>query len=335
MQPVMDKQADHNMDDLLVKYLLGEATPEEALEAQQWIQASGDHQRYFEGLKQIWQSSYHLNEAGSPDEEEAWQRFRQRVQPGEKKAPAARRIFFWQDKRRSWMPAAAILLLVVLGSWAFYRLNLFGGRAAVLYSGEKILTDTLPDGTVITLNKNSRLSYPRIFNGKSRTVQLNGEAFFEVAAHSDQPFTVQAGNVTVTVLGTAFNVKSSHEATEVIVETGRVEVTRRQHSVQLGAHEKVTVSAKDRLLDKEESTDELYSYYRTRAFVCNKTPLRELVAALNEAYDAHIAIADPALGNLPITTTFSNQPLDTILSIISQTFGQVTYIRQGQQIILK
>lgn len=69
-------------------------------------------------------------------------------------------------------------------------------------------TVTLPDGTKVWLNAASSLTYPVSFNGKTRNVQLKGEAYFEVAKNKEKPFLVQAGNSQVTVLGTHFNIRA-------------------------------------------------------------------------------------------------------------------------------
>ncbi|GAA4317377.1 FecR domain-containing protein [Compostibacter hankyongensis] len=328
----MPEKDTHNaMDDLLVKYLLEEASSAERGEVEQWIRADAGHQRYFEHFRLIWETSRQLSVPGAPDEEEAWQRFRSRMAQQRFSRPAPVRLL----RRSMLLRVAATLLLVLAGGWLLYRLlHRPVPQMLSFSSGAQPRTDTLPDGSVVTLNRHSQISYPAGLSGSSREVRLSGEAFFEVARAEGRPFLVQAGEVSVTVLGTSFNVKSSGAATEVIVETGRVEVSRRKQSVQLAAHERVRVSG-GQALQKQEQRGELYNYYRTRAFVCNNTPLGELVPALNEAYNARIEIANPALKSLPITTTFRDQPLDTILAIISQTFPQVTITQNGPRILLK
>ncbi len=64
----------------------------------------------------------------------------------------------------------------------------------------------LPDGTKVWLNAASSLTYPTAFKGADREVQLNGEAYFEVAGNKSRPFKVMVGNMQIHVLGTHFNV---------------------------------------------------------------------------------------------------------------------------------
>jgi ferric-dicitrate binding protein FerR (iron transport regulator) len=324
-----DKGKDNLMDGLLVKYLLQETSAEENARAEQWINASPDHTKYFEQLGQIWQSSI-SPDADSPSEAEAWERFRQRVRQKQKHEQRPAPVIL----KRS-MAAAAVLLIMIAGGWMWYSHVHSPGSLLTITSGNGILTDTLTDKTIVTLNKNSKLSCPARFAGKNRSVRLEGEAFFNVAPQENRPFIVHVNNITVTVLGTSFNINGTDHATEIIVASGSVKVTGRENSIQLDAHEKVKVSAENGLLKKEKVDNELYNYYRTREFICNNTPLSELVATLNEAYNAHIMITDPQLERLPITTTFHrSQPLDSILTIIKQTFDHVSFSKEGNQIIL-
>jgi hypothetical protein len=79
----------------------------------------------------------------------------------------------------------------------------------------------LPDGTNVLLNAASSLIYPTAFRGAERLVQLNGEAYFEVAKNKKMPFRVKSDGQTVEVLGTHFNVKAYED--ENAVKTTLVE----------------------------------------------------------------------------------------------------------------
>lgn len=86
----------------------------------------------------------------------------------------------------------------------------------------------LPDGTRVWLNAASSLTYPTVFTGPDRRVQLNGEAYFEVAGKKDRPFLVAAGNMQVNVLGTHFNLMAydDENAIKTTLLEGAVKVTR-------------------------------------------------------------------------------------------------------------
>ncbi|HVK49002.1 MAG TPA: FecR domain-containing protein, partial [Pseudobacter sp.] len=150
-----------------------------------------------------------------------------------------------------------------------------------------------------------------------------------------KPFIVTINDVTITVLGTSFNVKSINGKTEVIVESGLVKVEHDTRSVQLKQKEKLEIKTNDSALVKEPVTDQFYKFYRTREIVCDNTPLWKLVQVLNEAYNVNIVIENPALKNLKIDAPFYNEPLDDVLKVIMVTFPQITVEHRDSLIILK
>jgi transmembrane sensor len=95
-------------------------------------------------------------------------------------------------------------------------------------------TIELPDSSVVILNSGSSLSYPDKFENGSRTVVLNGEAFFEVKKNKHRPFYVKTSDITIRVLGTKFNVKSYPDeiTTETTLVSGKVEILRNSDLLQ-------------------------------------------------------------------------------------------------------
>jgi ferric-dicitrate binding protein FerR (iron transport regulator) len=229
----------------------------------------------------------------------------------------------------------AALFLLIAGAAVLYYISPreVPVQNLALVATKQTLIDTLSDGSVVTLNKNSSLSYPDRFEGEQRMVALKGEAFFSVTPNKDKPFLITVNDVTVKVVGTSFNIKSENGIIEVVVETGVVEVIRKNEVLQLRPKEKAVVK-KDSTMLKSQETEKLYNYYRTREFTCDNTPLWKLVDVLNEAYDTKIVIGRDALRNLPLTTTFNNESLDQILEIIRATFD-ITITRQNNTIILQ
>ena len=136
------------------------------------------------------------------------------------------------------------------------------------------------------------------------------------------------------LIGTSFNIKNANGRTEVVVETGVVRVTRNNQTIELRANEKLNTTSLDSSFMREPSTDKLHQYYRSRQFVCDATPLWKLVEILNEAYDANIVIKNDELRSLPLTTTFNNESLDKILTIIAETL-EISVERRHNEIILQ
>lgn len=321
----------NNIDDLLVKYLLEEASPDEQSIVADWLAADVANQRYYDHFKLIWEQSKSLAAHSQTDTEAAWQRFQQRVSAN----TALPQVIGVPLRRRySWMKVAASMIFLISAGWLIYFLTDRNGTQ-VLASNDAVRTDTLPDGSVVTLNKHSSLQYASDFNGATRPVTLDGEAFFDIAPDKSRPFIIAVNGVKVKVVGTSFNIKSTREKTEVIVETGVVEVSKRKAAVTLTAHEQAVILNSDTKPVKLAAKDELYNYYRTREFVCSNTPLWRLVDVLNEAYGTDIIIGDEKLKNQLYTATFQDDTLENILSVIGATFNISVEKENGGRFILK
>lgn len=323
----MKDNSPDSIDGLLIKVILREASEEEVRQVDEWMSSSAANRLYFEDFQKIWEDSRNLAIHSAVNEDEAWTRFRQRV--ATPVIPVPRRIGL------PWLRIAAVFFVLAAAAWLFYT---YSSNKPVqrfsLRTGNDTRIDTLSDGTIVTLNRNSILTTQKDLGGNARAVELEGEAFFLVAPDKSRPFTVHTKHATIDVLGTSFNVRAALGSTEVIVETGLVQVRKDQRSVNLRPHEKALVSENNADPRKEDNPDDLYNYYRTHEFVCNSTSLGRLVEILNEAYGAHIVVANSSLNRMALTTTFSNESLDEILSIVCKTL-KLTSTKKDGQIVLK
>ncbi|NML20915.1 iron dicitrate transport regulator FecR [Pseudoflavitalea sp. G-6-1-2] len=340
----------YNMsDDLLVKYLLGEASASERKEVETWISADTDHYRYYENFKFIWDESQQLAARSTVNENDAWKRFQQRIAEAESDADADDEhgspvMTVVKPERIRWYEtrvAASIIMLLGVAGLLFYILVPFksnhSGNAVVVATTTASKAETLSDGSIVTLNKNSAISFEKGFTDDKRVVSLKGEAFFQIQPDKSKPFIVTVNDVTITVLGTSFNVKSINGKTEVIVESGMVKVDRANQSVQLKQKEKLEIEKKDSVLEKVPVTDQLYKFYRTREFVCDATPLWKLVDAINSAYGVNIVLEKPSLKNATISGEYYDLPLDDLLDLIVNTYNEENIVieRKDSLIILK
>lgn len=319
-------------ESMLIRYILEEASESEALEIERWIKASDTNTRQFEQTKFILETSRHLAQASPISETDAWEKFKEIRDT--RKEPARIRPMFGSGP---WLKIAASIVLVAgLASTAYYFYHQDNTKSeyVTVKTRDKVLTDTLPDGSVIHLNKNASIRYAGNFK-LNRDIKLMGEAFFNVAHNSSSPFTVHVNDVDVRDVGTAFNINSSNNRVEIIVESGIVNVTRHTASIELKKQEMINITPGDQQLKKEKNNDLLYNYYRTNEFVANHTPLQRLIDRLNEAYGSDIRIENKALLNTPITGTFPNTSLDKILQVIMLTTPEIHMQRAGNTIILK
>jgi ferric-dicitrate binding protein FerR (iron transport regulator) len=315
-------------DDLLINYLLKETTEDENRQVQQWLAADPANKKHFEGFELIWRQSKNLALNSTVNENDAWNRFENRL--AEKKTEEKTIVKpLWQNTY--WRNIAAAILLVA-GTWFVYTKVL--PPQTTLMANNKVLIETLPDGSEVTLNKNAVLSYSFPIIAKKRLVKLDkGEVFFKVSPNKAKPFIIQAHEVTIEVVGTSFNVNHLPETTEIIVESGIVKVTEGKETVTLRKGQKVIVSSDGKLITQQVN-DDLYNYFRTNRFTAKNTPLSRVVEVLNKAYKVHIVIANPAIAAKTLTTTFEVGSLNQNLQLIAQTLN-LKIERSKSTIILK
>lgn len=313
------------MDDtLLASYLLGELSMEEQAAVEAWVNNSPENRQYLEGFTNTWAKlSAGKVDTSVIDETEEWAKFKEKVDDIAEPKLIRMRLL---------KVAAAVLLLAAVG---YFVTMLLGNQEArsTLQAGTAVKKETLPDGSVITLNKNASLSYSSSFGEKDRQVELQGEAFFSVAHDQQKPFMVKMGTLRVKVVGTSFNIKRLAATTEIVVETGIVQVLKADGMIELHPGEKAIAFEGKPLLVKEPVQDSLYNYYRTNRFVCRGTPLWKLVEMLNEAYGSSVIIANEKIREYPVSGSYSGSSLPDIIDVIVHTL-QIKSDKKGNEIIL-
>lgn len=230
--------------------------------------------------------------------------------------------------------AVAVLILAVGISTIYYSANNFGtSKAYIEYKSEAgMRTLDLPDGSRVFLNEGAKLAYPKTFDEK-RNVKLNGEAFFNVMADPKRPFRVNTGKVVVTVLGTSFNVKESeNKSVQVYVEAGKVRVDLKEKEGSLILEPGQIAEANDDL-KSSSMVDENYLSWKTKDFKFVDQPVGDILEVLQSAYHVEVKARNLSLEDMRLTSTYSDQSFDAILSTIC-TAMNIGYNKEGKVYIL-
>ena len=286
-------------NELLAKYILGEANTKEGQRVEEWLGESEDHQREFRQLKRRIELGSKRYKYGVFDPRQAIQKV---------KFPAKMRYL------RILPVAASIIVLISSVLWFWNKSSL---QETVLLSrtGEtKVFY--LPDSSRVTLTGDSRLTYNTQFGKTNRELSLRGEAFFQVKRDTSKPFIVETSLIQVEVLGTSFQVIAQKLQAEVAEEKGRVKITtqdKKQESI-LETGMFVKYGKKDRKLiisTKEDKGEQQILKF-------DNAPLSEVIETLNEYYDSHVTLpADYA--TLRITVVFKEVSLEEAIEIINRT----------------
>ncbi|WP_158642741.1 FecR family protein [Chitinophaga japonensis] len=208
---------------------------------------------------------------------------------------------------------------------------------------------TLPDGSSVWLNADSRLTYIGDFRGNTREVHLSGEAFFNVTKDKDRPFIIHTSAIDLRVLGTAFNVRSyeSEKETETSLVSGAVEVTLRNDPLKkiiLKPKEKILVNntvnstayttaggkgheeiplivlGKIRYWGKDSSNNIETAWMKNR-LVFDRETLDKIAGKIERWYGVRVIITDDRLNEAKYTGLFENEKLKEVLEALRLTGG--------------
>jgi|GEM_PF-986878 len=178
----------------------------------------------------------------------------------------------------------------------------------------------LSDGTKVTLNADTQLTFPNIFENE-RSVNLKGEAFFEVAHDPLNPFNVVTDRLKTTVIGTKFNASAYPENTfnEIVLVEGKVSVM--DHSLKkqiLFPNQKAYMSSRQNLVISKADIN-MTTAWLHGALIFKNQSFRHIAKTLERTYDVEIKISTEKLKNSRFTAYFKKESLDDILEIFKTT----------------
>lgn len=275
-------------------------------------------------LAKYWNAVGSGHDSRNIDIEKAWEK----VRPAEENRLIIRPVLRYSFLIRA---AAAVLVLASLGTAGIYlQHSLKKSTVTVSTSGEETNREViLPDGSHAWLNRNTTLSYNRTFRGSTRDLIITGEAFFEVVPDKEKPFIVNAGEATVRVTGTSFNVacRDRTKRVEVYVESGTVILSVPSgESLTLEPGYIGTVSGDE--LSRSVNENRNYMAWRTGLLVYEDAALRDVLPDLEKTFGIEVAVEDRSILDYRITTTFDHDPAETIVNVICITFN-MRYAKDG------
>lgn len=322
---------DANYMDLIAKYLSGNVSVAEKEELMAWVESAPANRAFFEEMIQLWSisGSGNYEEQFATNTAQAWQALDQRLFSDNIATPAdesasnkksSAKIVRLSINKFILRAAAVILAAIAASIWWF------GGFAGdqdqmvvVQTAAEERQKLELPDGSTIWLNENTRFSYDKTFT--ERIVNLEGEAFFDVAKMDGKPFTIFSGGASTTVLGTSFNVRAypDEARVEVTVETGKVALRKADNAAKEVLLEKGTSG----VYDKEEEEAKIVETpisnadaWRSQRLNFQDTPMREVIPALERYFDITIDVENQGILNCPVTGEYDSPDLENIIGIL-------------------
>ncbi len=304
----------------LLRLIEGDCSPEEAALIQAWVAADPRRGELLDQLRAVWRLTGGTTRVwGIPESHERSERGR----PALELVPPRRR---WWTAPWATAIAAAAIAVVVVGSLRVFFPRPVGAPHAYATARGQLSSLALPDGSRVLLGADTRLRVPRDYGAHSRTVDLEGEAYFVVEYDAKRPFIVRTEHGSTQDLGTEFAVRAYRQepAVEVVVAEGRVAL-RGSRGADPGL---VTLNARERaVLDSSGAATVMrdvplanYLAWTRGALLFDDVQLARVIAQLERWYDLEIE-TDAALANERVTISFMTKSADEAVRVLAQVLN--------------
>lgn len=311
-----------HIEDLIGKFIVGEASETEILELMEWCAQSLENQKYLDDAKLIYEKAQ-LPGKQEFDTEVAWTKVKSKIAKKETKT---------RFMLPTWGIAAGLILIFAL-TFIFYSIRQ-STQEFQFVADNKVVTQQMPDLTEISLNQHSQVKVEYNERKNKGTIVLAGEALISIPDSKKVNWTVQAGELQIEDIGTVFHVKAFPDSAmvEVTVQEGLVRFFKEDmEGITLKAGEKGIYDKNLNVFSKLEA-DPNVSAFVTRSFTFQEEELGEVLDKLSQIYGKKI-VMEGNISGCKLTVAFENEDLETILEIISETLS-LEVIEEGDLIKL-
>ena len=231
---------------------------------------------------------------------------------------------------KRYLSIAAILSGLILGAGYiayFSGISILGHTKTMIFAASKgqRAVYSLPDGTKVWLNSDSKLEYPKKFAKNIRRVKLTGEAYFDVVNNPKQPFIVETSLVSIKVLGTKFNVKSYpfEKTIETILESGSVSLEKintndKANPLIIKPQQKATYIIDRQNFKLESVNSELLTSWRDGKLIFDNELIKEVIIKIERHYGLKVNLTNSRHDDR-ITLTIKDETIEETLRLIQLT----------------
>lgn len=315
--------------DLIAKYLSGACSEQEIITLNEWKKMSKEHIDIFNQMEQTWTEV--PKPEYTPDVEKALSEVSMRLPKQKKLNP-----FFNQN----WVRIAAVLIFG-LGLFSIYSEFLKAPKLIEIstLANSELRDVLLPDGSKVTLSRNSTISYPEQFKTKERRIQFTGEGYFEIIPDKKKPFYIESGITETRVVGTAFNLRvfKNDSVAKITVTEGIVSFnlkdSEKDKDILVKAGEVGKIDSKNKTVIKEKNTDKNFMAWRNGKINFESEKLGRALRVLSEYYGKSF-IAEDNIDTITINAYFDSFSLPVAKQYMEQILD-VTIYDEGDIFVLK
>lgn len=306
----------------IIPWLQGELTSEELLAFEKKREESPEFTKEVNEMQFIWIATENLNRQRKVEVVSRWQKLSRQIT-----------LLRYREKARKsiYGLAAAAFVPLLLGVYSLYgRLSILENdvpdELEVITAYGLVSKVVLPDSSVVSLNSGSILRYPQRFVGDTRTVSLQGEAYFKVKADKKNRFDVLlADGLRVSAYGTEFNINAYEDQSwvETVLTKGHVEISRMGEKGPFG---KTMESGQMAYVYKGSSDIQISNVnvytktaWREGKLVFRRAKMPEIVRRLSQHFNVDIQLQDKELLQYEYSATFTTETLNDILNLLKRS----------------
>lgn len=317
--------------ELLVKFLAGEISDNEADVLKEWLKKDPDNRRIFDIENELWQKTGVKTILDHFKTDEDWSEISGKI--GLKKDGEGHLMTITRTRFRILIAAASIAFLAALGGitlWMTERksVKMISDASTVISTceGEKARI-WLSDSTKVIINSGSNIEYKSDYNVRERILKLKGEAFFDVRTNPEKPLLVQLGEMTISAAGTKFNVFSyeNEDRIETTLEEGKLKVEiPGLESIELKAGQQVVYFTKKKKAEVRNVNTETYTSWKENKLRFIDTPFEEVLRRIARRYNVTFEVTSRHLLDLQYIATFIDESIEEVMHMLREV-SPITY----------
>jgi ferric-dicitrate binding protein FerR (iron transport regulator) len=320
-------------DELLFKYVSGQAVPIEILAVKEWMDGSGNRKNELARLRNIWILAGLGNEIDpicrDREIEKIWNILRSRNEKEQK-----RNLLI----RLSKYAAIFLFFMCISGVVGYYisessKVSENSFSEIIVPKGQRSAV-VLPDGSKVQLNSDTHLKFVK-FDAHHRIVRLEGEGYFDVTHDLSRPFTVETTTSQIEVLGTSFNVTSYQDDSSMTtyLSSGKVKISDQSGNIILNPSEAYTYNKVTHESTKRIISNQRYSSWTRGIMVIEKETIGALAKRIERRFNVKVVFGDNEVQSHVYTGTIGDQDLNTILKAL-EFASSINYKRNGDTVSL-
>ncbi|MEO9475114.1 MAG: FecR domain-containing protein [Cyclobacteriaceae bacterium] len=311
------------MNEIILKYLNKEMSIDDQHRLSKWLDEDPKNRIILNKINLYWRSGDYSNQMAK---DRIWIKLLDEIDSSADYATRRES----KELHINWYAVAAAVTFLVASSfliynlWFSYNLDTIRMVEKVSPVGKKLELQ-LADGSTVKLNSGSKITYPEVFEGNSRQVELTGEAFFNITKNEFKPFIITANNINVEVLGTSFSVQAYEDESfsEVFVRSGKVRVSdpSGRSFVDLLPDEKATYNKEKNVLSRSIIENSIAAFgWMNGRLVFEDEELAVVFKRLSRWYGVSISYDKIALKEKKITINCKGCSIKELMESLSYNY---------------